>query len=48
MPFIKNEMVKVERLQAAIDTPQEYARLGKVCAGEVQSLIRPAKQKRTT
>ena len=44
MPFIKNEMVKVERMQAAIDTPQEYARLGKVCAGEVQSLIRPAKR----
>ena len=48
MPFIKNEMAKVERLQAAIDTPQEYARLGKVCAGEVQSLIRPAKTKRNT
>lgn len=48
LPFIKNEMLKVERLQAAIDTPQEYARLGKVCAGEVQSLIRPAKSKRTT
>lgn len=44
LPFIKNEMIKVERLQAAIDTPQEYARLGKVCAGEVQSLIRPAKR----
>ena len=48
MPFIKNEMTKVERMQAAIDTPQEYARLGKVCAGEVQSLIRPAQRKRTT
>ena len=48
MPFIKNEMAKVERMQAAIDTPQEYARLGKVCAGEVQSLIRPAQRKRTT
>lgn len=48
MPFIKREMAKVERLQAAIDTPQEYARLGKVCAGEVQSLIRPAKRKKTT
>jgi hypothetical protein len=48
MPFIKREMEKVERLQAAIDTPREYARLGKVCAGEVQSLIRPAKSKRTT
>ncbi len=48
MPFIKKEMAKVEVLQAAIDTPQEYARLGKVCAGEVQSLIRPAKRKTTT
>lgn len=48
MPFIKREMAKVERLQAAIDTPQEYARLGKVCAGEVQSLIRPAKRKKKT
>lgn len=44
MTYIKNEMAKVEILQAAIDTPQEYARLSKVCAGEVQSLIRPAKR----
>jgi len=48
VPYIQNEMSKVERLQAAIDTPQEYARLGKVCAGEVQSLIRPAKRKNNT
>ena len=48
MNYIKNEMAKVETLQAAIDTPQEYARLGKVCAGEVQSLIRPAKRKNNT
>ncbi|MEN3277150.1 MAG: hypothetical protein V7631_2940 [Massilia sp.] len=48
MPFIKREMAKVERLHAAIDTPHEYARLGKVCAGEVQSLIRPAKRKKDT
>ena len=48
MPFIKRELGKVERLQASIDTPQEYARLGKVCAGEVQSLIRPAKRKNST
>lgn len=45
MPYIKREMAKVEVLQAAIDTPREYARLGKVCAGEVQSLIRPANRK---
>lgn len=42
MPYIKREMEKIEVLQAAIDTPQEYARLGKVCAGEVQSLLRQA------
>ena len=40
MPYIKNEMARVEALQAAIDSPQEYARLGKVCAGDVQSLLR--------
>ena len=45
MPYIKREMAGVEVLQAAIDTPQEYARLGKVCAGEVQSLLRPARKR---
>jgi hypothetical protein len=44
MPYIKREMAKVEVLQAAIDTPQEYARLGKVCGGEVQSLLRPKRR----
>ncbi|SFC15506.1 hypothetical protein [Massilia yuzhufengensis] len=44
MPYIKSEMAKVEALQAAIDSPQEYARLGKVCGGEVQSLIRPVRK----
>jgi len=39
MPYIKAEMTGVERLQAAIDSPREYARLSKVCQGEVQSLI---------
>ncbi len=43
MPYIKSEMAKVEALQAAIDSPQEYARLGKVCGGEVQSLLRPTR-----
>lgn len=47
MPYIRTEMEKVERLQAAIDTPQEYARLGKVCQGEVQSLIGSAKRTRS-
>lgn len=44
MPYIKSEMAKVEALQAAIDSPQEYARLGKVCGGEVQSLLRPVQK----
>jgi hypothetical protein len=39
MPYIKAEMAGVERQQAAIDSPREYARLSKVCQGEVQSLI---------
>jgi len=39
MPYIKAEMAQIETLQASIDTPQEYARLSKVCRGEVQSLI---------
>ena len=47
MPYIKRELAKVEVLQAAIDTPQEYARLGKVCAGEVQSLLRQASRSRS-
>jgi hypothetical protein len=47
MPYIKNQMIKVEALQVAIDSPQEYARLSKVCAGEVQSLIRSAKRTRS-
>ena len=46
MPYIKNEMGKVEQLQAAIDSPQEYARLSKVCKGEVQLLIGPPKRNR--
>jgi hypothetical protein len=48
MPYIKTEMAKVEAVQAAIDSPQEYARLGKVCGGEVQSLIRPVRTNKKT
>jgi hypothetical protein len=33
-------------VQARIDSPQEYARLGKVCRGEVQSLLGAARKKR--
>ncbi len=47
MPYIKSEMSKVETLQAAIDSPQEYTRLGKVCGAEVQSLIRPVQKRKT-
>jgi len=39
MPFIKTEMARAKALQAGIDSPAEYARLGKLCQGEVQSLI---------
>jgi hypothetical protein len=47
MAYIKGELGKVEVLQAAIDSPQEYARLGKICRGEVQSLIRSAQRTKT-
>jgi hypothetical protein len=40
MPFVKGEMARAKALQAGIDSPAEYARLGKLCQGEVQSLIR--------
>jgi len=39
MPFLKRAMAEAKTRQAAIDSPKEYARLGKVCRGEVQSLI---------
>lgn len=39
MPYIKGELAKVEVEQAAIDTPEEYGRLGKVCGGEVANLL---------
>ncbi|WP_440968035.1 hypothetical protein ACL58G_14100 [Massilia sp. GER05] len=47
MPYIKAEMGRVERLQAAIDSPAEYARLSKVCQGEVQSLIGSTRRSRS-
>ncbi|QYF92405.1 hypothetical protein KY495_16825 [Massilia sp. PAMC28688] len=46
VPYIKRELRQVEIAQARIDTPQEYARLSRVCKGEVQSLIGPAKRAR--
>jgi hypothetical protein len=47
MPYIKAEMGRVEQQQVAIDSPQEYARLSKICQGEVQSIIRPVKRARS-
>ena len=47
MPYIKAEMGRVERLQATIDSPREYARLSKVCQGEVQSLIGSTRRSRS-
>ena len=47
LPFIRDEMARVERMQAAIDSPQEYARLSKVCQGEVQSLIGSTRRPRS-
>jgi hypothetical protein len=44
MPFIKREMAGARALQAGIDSPAEYARLGKLCQGEVQSLIRSTRR----
>lgn len=46
VPYIKRELTRVEIAQARIDTPEEYARLSRVCKGEVQSLIGPAKRAR--
>jgi hypothetical protein len=39
LPTLKAALSQVEKLQAEIDTPQEYARLSKVCQGAVQSFI---------
>ncbi len=46
MPYMKRELASVETAQALIDTPAEYARLSRVCKGEVQSLIGSANRSR--
>lgn len=46
MPYIKAEMGKVEARQSAIDSPQEYARLSKVCDGEIQNTLNRARRAR--
>jgi hypothetical protein len=48
MPFIKREMAQAKALQAAIDSTGEYARLSKVCQGEVQSLIGSTRRSRSS
>jgi hypothetical protein len=48
MPFIKREMGKAKALQAGIDSAGEYARLSKVCQGEVQSLIGSTRHSRSS
>jgi hypothetical protein len=48
MPFIKQEMGKAKALQAGIDSSGEYARLSKVCQGEVQSLIGSTRRSRSS
>lgn len=47
MPFLKRAMAEAKARQAAIDSPKEYARLGKVCRGEVQSLIGSTRRSRS-
>jgi hypothetical protein len=47
MPFLKREMAQAKARQAAIDSPKEYARLSKVCRGEVQSLIGSTRRSRS-
>jgi hypothetical protein len=44
LPYIKAEMSKVEVEQAAIDSPQEYARLGKACNGEIQNILNASRR----
>ncbi|MGZ3272093.1 MAG: hypothetical protein ACXU71_14100 [Croceibacterium sp.] len=48
MPFIKREMGRAKALQAGIDSAGEYARLSKVCQGEVQSLIGSTRRSRSS
>lgn len=46
MPLIKREMATAKALQASIDSAAEYARLSKICQGEVQSLIGSTRRSR--
>jgi hypothetical protein len=41
LPYIRAEMAKVELQQEAIDSAQEYARLGASCKGEINRILGP-------
>lgn len=41
LPFIRKQLDLVSKLHTEIDTQQEYARLSRVCKGEVQFFIKP-------
>jgi hypothetical protein len=38
-PFIRDEFEKAKTKQAEIDSPEEYARLGKACNGEISEIM---------
>ena len=40
MPYIQREIERVESAQALIDTPEEYARVGESCNGEIKRVTR--------
>jgi hypothetical protein len=40
LSYIQGELNKVNAQQALIDTPKEYARLGRTCDGQVQKILR--------
>lgn len=42
-PFIRDEFEKGKAQQEAIDTPEEYARMGKVCDGEIAEILKRRK-----
>ncbi|SHG56359.1 hypothetical protein [Massilia sp. CF038] len=48
VPFFTAQIKRADALHDVIDTPQEYARLSRVCQGEVQSFIAPNGQTNRT
>ncbi len=44
-PFIREEFDKVRSKQAEIDTPEEYARVGKECDGEIEAILQRRSKK---